>query len=167
MGSVPDLFADLTEPVIGSEGEEKGHRPQPLFIAVADFQPDPNQPRKEFDPEQIDNLVESIRKVGILQPLLLPETSATPPYQIIEGERRWLAAQSVGLEEVLVYVKRDLSSEEISLAQVIANANRTDLTDFELAIAIHALLDAQKLKKREVAVLINRSASVVFGFFAC
>jgi ParB family transcriptional regulator, chromosome partitioning protein len=160
-GSVLDLFADLTEPAIGAEGYERGHRPQPLLIALADIQPDPNQPRKEFDPEQIDNLAESIRKVGILQPLLLAETSATPPFRIIEGERRWLAAQRAGLLEVPAYVRHDLSSEEIALAQVIANANRTDLTDFELAQAIQTLLDTQRIKKKEVAVLINKSLSTV------
>jgi ParB/RepB/Spo0J family partition protein len=161
MGSVLDLFADLTEPAIGSEERKKGHPPQPLLIALTDIQPDPNQPRKEFDQEQIVNLAESIRKVGILQPLLLAETSATPRYQIIEGERRWRAAHLAGLLEVPAYVRRDLSNEEISLAQVIANANRSDLTDFELAMAIQTLLDTQKIKKKEVAVLINRSTFVV------
>jgi ParB family transcriptional regulator, chromosome partitioning protein len=161
MGSVLDLFADLTEPALGSEERKKGHPPQPFLIALTDIQPDPNQPRKEFDPEQIANLAESIRKVGILQPLLLAETSATPPFQIIEGERRWRAAHLAGLLEVPAYVKRDLSGEQISLAQVIANANRTDLTDFELALVIQTLLDTQRIKKKEVAVLINRSTFVV------
>jgi ParB family transcriptional regulator, chromosome partitioning protein len=161
MGSVLDLFADLTEPALGSEERKKGHPPQPLLIALTDIQPDPNQPRREFDPEQIANLAESIHKVGILQPLLLAETSATPRYQIIEGERRWRASHLAGLLEVPAYVKRDLSDEQISLAQVIANANRTDLTDFELALAIQVLLDTQKIKKKEVAVLINRSTFVV------
>jgi ParB family transcriptional regulator, chromosome partitioning protein len=161
MGSVLDLFADLTEPAIGSEERKKGHPPQPLLIALTDIQPDPNQPRKEFDPEQIANLAESIRKVGILQPLLLAETSTTPRYQIIEGERRWRAAHLAGLQQVPAYVRCDLSSEQISLAQVIANANRTDLTDFELAIAIQTLLDTQRIKKKEVAVLINKSLSTV------
>jgi ParB-like chromosome segregation protein Spo0J len=93
--------------------------------------------------------------------LLLAETSATPRYQIIEGERRWRAAHLAGLLEVPAYVKRDLSDEQISMAQVIANANRTDLTDFELAIAIQTLLDTQRIKKKEVAVLINKSLSTV------
>jgi ParB family transcriptional regulator, chromosome partitioning protein len=161
MGSVLDLFADLTEPAIGDAGKQHGQSAKPLMIALADIQPDPNQPRKEFDPDQIANLAESIRKVGILQPLLLAETSATPRYQIIEGERRWRAAHLAGLLEVPAYVKRDLSDEQISLAQVIANANRTDLTDFELALAIQTLLDTHRIKKKEVAVLINRSTFVV------
>lgn len=163
LGSVLDLLSDLTETVSvegdSASGEATETEVPTLLVAVEDIQPDPNQPRKEFDPDQLRNLANSIEKVGVLCPLLVSETGSIPPYQLIDGERRWLAAKLAGLKEVPAHVRTDLGGNE--MVQIIANANRTDLTDFELAQAIQRILDTRKLKKKEIAVLINRSPSVV------
>lgn len=135
--------------------------PTSLF-AISSICADVNQPRKKFDKDEINNLAESIKEVGVLQPLLLKSREGNSPYVIIDGERRWRAAKIAGLIEVPGYVRSDISENNTSLAQVIANSNRTDLTDFELAQSIRkALSENPKLKKKEIASLFNKKPSFV------
>ena len=136
-------------------------------ISVNSIRPDPNQPRKEFDEEQINNLAASIKEVGVLQPITLRETDEQIPYIILDGECRWRAAQKAGLEEIPGYLRNDITGNQVALSQIIANANRNDLTDIELARSIQAVLDNNpQLKKKDVAALFNRPNSFISRLIA-
>lgn len=136
------------------------------MAAVADIERDPNQPREEFDDADLDDLAVSAKRFGILQPIVLRLTNGQAPFTkkfvLIAGERRWLAAQRAGLAEVPYFLRDDLQGNDIFLAQVIENANRKDLTDFELAKAIRKCLDADSsLKQKDIAHYMNRSKATV------
>lgn len=136
-------------------------------IPIHSIRPDPNQPRKEFDDEQINNLAASIKEVGVLQPITLRETDEEIPYIILDGECRWRAAQKVGLEEIPGFLRNDLTGNQVALSQIIANANRNDLTDVELARSIQTALDNNpQLKKKDIAALFNRPNSFISRLLA-
>ena len=135
-----------------------------LKVPVSDIEPDPDQPRKVFTDENIDNLAAAIKTVGILQPILVEATGKIPPYKIVDGERRWRAAQRAGLTEVPVFVRGQ--GDHRQLAQAIANANRKDLTDYETAQMIQRLLDAsgdpkRKGARKEIAELLDMTSAQV------
>lgn len=143
-----------------------------LRVARTDVVPDPDQHRKVFTDANLDNMAASLRKVGFLQPLLVEKTGGTPPYKLVDGERRWRAAERAGLTEVPVFVREQ--GKDRRLAQAIANANRQGLTDAETALQIQDLLDASKaedpkgkgLKKSEIAELLDYSSAQVSQFLA-
>lgn len=131
-------------------------------VALDDIAPDPNQPRRVFDDEKLDNLAESIKDSGILQPLLVRRSGSIPPYFIISGERRWRAAKMAGLKEVPVFVRDDLASndEQRMYAQLIENQNREGLSDYEVAKAIQGMIDKSENPKQfglkaSIAKLLN------------
>lgn len=146
---------------------------QGLVVPLADIVPDPSQPRKAFDQERLEDLAESIREVGIIEPLVVSPTGAVPPYMLVAGERRWRAAAIAGLEDVPVHVRTDddTSASRRSLVQLIENANREDLTDLEMARSIQALIDAEtnasgksRGVKTRIAKLLGRPPAAISRF---
>lgn len=144
---------------IGKAESEDGS----IKVAVGDIEPDPEQPRTDFEAERIENLAASIGQYGVLQPLTVLRTGAIPPYRIIAGERRWRAAQLAGLAEVPVFVRDDLGEdlEKLAVAQLIENTNRADLSDYELAKAIQLRIvtspDPNRLGlKTDIARMLDR-----------
>ena len=101
-------------------------------LPVADLRPAAFQPRRHFDAQALADLADSIRKQGVLQPLLV--RPAPDGHEIIAGERRWRAAQQAGLTEVPVYV-RDLTDEQATRAALMENLHREDLNQYEEAAA--------------------------------
>lgn len=141
--------------------------PIAINISIKSIRPDPNQPRKEFDEEKLNNIAASIKEVGILQPITLRETNEEIPYIILDGECRWRAAQKAGLEEIPGFLRNDLTGDQVALSQIIANANRNDLTDIEMAKSIQAVLNNNlQLKKKDVAALFNRPNSFISRLLA-
>lgn len=137
------------------------------FLPVGDLAPDPDQPRKNFDQDALDNLAAAIKSDGILQPLLVRESGGTPPYIITDGERRWRAAQAAGLEEVPCLIRNDIDASRLRFVQAMANVNRENLTDFELATVIQQQLDENpKLKQKNMAKLLGISESTVTRLLA-
>ena len=150
--TVVDFLSDLDEKITTA----------PTKFAITSIRPDPNQPRNEIDQEELNNLVQSIKEVGILQPLLLRETHENPPYEIIAGERRWRAAKLAGFTEVPGHIRNDLAGVNIFLAQVIENANRSDLSDLQIAKSIKKIEETfPKLKKKDIASLLNKKPSYI------
>lgn len=121
--------------------------------------PNPDQPRKVFDEESLKELAASISARGILQPLVVRETSPGR-YQIIAGERRWRAARLAGLEEAPVIVL-DLDDREAMLAGLIENIQRESLNPIDHARAIRTLLEALELTHAQLAEKLGVARSVV------
>jgi ParB family transcriptional regulator, chromosome partitioning protein len=135
-----------------------GTRRNTTLIRHEDISPDPAQPRKEFSTSALEHLAGTIRRQGILQPLLLrPDPADTERYLIISGERRWRAAQLAELEWLPAVVKADLDGLEISEVQLIENLERQNLSEFEETQAALKLLAARlALSERETKVLLSK-----------
>ena len=124
--------------------------------------PNPHQPRTVFDSDALDELAESIREHGIIQPLIVsrPETPGGAPYQLIAGERRLLASRRAGLEKVPVIVKEASPQGLLELA-LVENLQRQDLGPLEEAFAFKRLGDEFALTQDAIASRVGRSRSAV------
>jgi len=129
-----------------------------LKVRVSLVEPNRNQPRKEFDQAALEELADSIRKYGVLQPLLVKKTGKT--YQIIAGERRWRAAKLAGLTEVPV-IEKDLADGVAAEVALIENLQRENLNPVEEALAYRSLIDDFGLKQEEVAEKVSKNRSTV------
>ncbi len=148
-----DLGAALKKRVVIAErphiAETPGERamPQAKMLAVSRVKPNPDQPRKWFDPQALEELAASVRERGIMQPLVVRPVDVG--YAIVMGERRYRAAILAGLEEVPVIV-RDTTDEQAYLDALIENLQRANLTDEEEAEAYRGLL-GQGYSARRIA----------------
>lgn len=131
----------------------------PREIAVEYLQPGKYQPRKDMNPEALQELADSIRTQGILQPLLVRHL-AKNHYEIIAGERRWRAAQLARLEKVPVYV-REISDEAAIAMGLIENIQREDLNALEQAEALKRLADEFDLTHEEIARAVGKSRTSI------
>ena len=122
------------------------------------IQPNREQPRKKFDEDALQELSESIKQYGILQPLLVSDKKDY--YEIVAGERRWRAAKMAGLKEVPVVVK-EFSTQEIVEISLIENIQREDLNPVEEAMAYKRLIDEFHLKQDEIAERVSKSRTAV------
>ncbi len=127
-------------------------------LAINYLQPNPFQPRDKVKKEDIEDLVESIRIHGILEPLVVAETPAG--YQIIAGERRWRAAKVVGLDEVPVYIKKTSPQGMLEMA-IVENVQRYDLNPIERAQSFQRLQREFNLPTSEVAKRIGKSPAYI------
>lgn len=130
-----------------------------LKLRISDVEPKGDQPRKDFDPEALSQLADSIAANGVLQPILVRETRGGM-YQIIAGERRWRASKLAGLLEIpaIVMDADDLTTAQIAL---IENIQRKDLNPFEEAQAYRELIDGFGLTQEEVSSRLGKSRSAV------
>ncbi|ACX96496.1 ParB/RepB/Spo0J family partition protein [Halothiobacillus neapolitanus] len=115
---------------------------------------DPEQPRRLFDEEKLENLAASIRQMDLLQPILVREEAGL--IIMVDGERRWRAAKMAGLKDVPVVFSKQAQAR-VLLAQVVANENRENLMDIELAKVINTLKREYKITGRELGKLLNRN----------
>lgn len=122
------------------------------------IEPNSTQPRKQFDEESLQELADSIKEYGVLQPLLVQEKAGH--YEIIAGERRWRAAKLAGIKEVPVIIKK-LTEQEIMEISLIENIQREDLNPIEEALAYKRLLTEFNLKQDEVAERVSKSRTAV------
>ncbi|RIK46331.1 MAG: stage 0 sporulation protein J, partial [Chloroflexi bacterium] len=128
-------------------------------VATADIDalvPNPLQPRTRWDESQLEELTESVRAHGIIQPIVVTHRGGARPYQIIAGERRWRAAQRAGLSSVPVLVREATAAEALELA-LIENIQRADLNPIEEALAYRHLTDEFGLTQAQVAERVGRS----------
>jgi ParB family chromosome partitioning protein len=147
------LSALLGEEAAGSGGA----REAPIEM----IRPNPGQPRTHFAEAELAELADSIRRKGLLQPILVrPAMGAPGEYQIVAGERRWRAAQRAGLASVPVLV-RELSDVETLEAALIENLQRTDLNPLEEAKAYANLMELAALTQEQVAEAVGKSRSHV------
>jgi ParB family chromosome partitioning protein len=127
-------------------------------VDVEDLRPNPLQPRQDFDEESITELARSIQEAGILQPLVVvPEGNH---YKIVVGERRWRAAQKIGLTKIPAIV-RQLSEKEQIEASLVENLQRKDLNPIEIAHAYQRLIQELKYTQEEVAEKVGKDRTSV------
>ena len=129
-----------------------------LTVRTAEITANPEQPRRRFDPDALDALAESIRRHGLLQPLVVRHEAHG--YQLIAGERRLRAAQRAGLEEVPVVVREATPPERLELA-LIENLQREDLTALEEAEAYRQLIEVYGLTQEEIAQRVGKSRPAI------
>ena len=144
-GREPDVTGPLAE-VIGARYEE---------IAVTAITPNPRQPRRSFDEDTLDELAESIRQVGLLQPVVV-RAVGSGRYELVMGERRWRAAQQAGLSEIGAIVKQTQDDDMLRDA-LIENLHRQQLDPLEEAAAYQQLLDDFGATHEELARKVGRS----------
>jgi ParB family chromosome partitioning protein len=144
-------------------GPEAGNDGRALVrqLPVSTIQANPHQPRTHFDDAALDELAESIRSHGIIQPLLVAQNPQRPDlFWLIAGERRWRAAQRAGLESVPAIV-RDATARELVELAIIENVQRADLHPLEEAAAYAALIDEHGMTQADVADRVGKSRPAV------
>lgn len=133
-------------------------RPAAFMINIEAIDPNPYQPRKEFAPEELAELTESIKKIGIIQPLTLRQNGER--YQIISGERRLRAARQAGLKEVPAYL-REVDTRLMRVMALVENIQRADLNAIEIAMGYQELLEAAECSHEELAEFVGKSRASV------
>lgn len=128
------------------------------YVKISLIEPNRNQPRKDFNEELLNELADSIRQFGVLQPLLVQKQGDY--YEIIAGERRWRAAQIAGIKEVPVIV-RDYTPQETVEIALIENVQREDLNPIEEAMAYQMLIKEFQLKQEDVAVRVSKNRATI------
>jgi ParB family chromosome partitioning protein len=131
-------------------------------IPLSAIEADPNQPRRSFDPEKLQELSDSIKLYGIISPILVRAGKLPGRYTIVSGERRYRAATLAGLGSIPAIVSQNEQEEGRTLAvQLVENLQRDDLSPLERAQAIGALRDAHNLSIRDIAEKLSISKSAV------
>jgi ParB/RepB/Spo0J family partition protein len=133
-------------------GVRAGDGGRPLEVRLDLIAPDPNQPRKNIEPSSLEALAETIRRYGVLQPIVIRKSDQAGQWVIEIGERRWRAAMLAGLKTIPAYEAKARQGRERAPMQVIENQHRAALTNSELAGAIEALT-AELVSVREIAII--------------
>ena len=129
-----------------------------IKIGITKLTPNPNQPRKNFIKEELENLASSIKEKGIIQPIIVRKHPTSDNYEIIAGERRWRAAQIAGLHDVPV-ITRDFSDTEVLEIALVENLQREDLNPVEEAKAYKILLEKLNYKQDQLSKTVGKSRS--------
>lgn len=130
-----------------------------IEVKITDIEPNKDQPRKSFNKEMLEELAESIKEHGLLQPIVV-KPLANGTYRIIAGERRWRASRIANLEKVPVIVK-DLSEQEVVEVALIENLQRQDLNPVEEALGYQTLINMYNLTQEEVSKRVGKSRAAV------
>ena len=131
-------------------------------IPLIQIEPNPNQPRRDFDHEALEELAASISQIGIIQPITLRQIDEQR-YQIIAGERRWRASQIAGLDSIPAYI-RTISDETIMEMALVENIQREDLNAIEIALAYEHLLDAEGMTQEKVSARVGKSRTAITNY---
>lgn len=131
-------------------------------INISQISPNPDQPRRDFDEEALEELARSIRELGIIQPLSLRKVGADQ-YQIIAGERRYRAAKLAGLSSVPAYI-RTANDTELTEMALIENIQREDLNAIEIALTFKKLIDHYNLTQERLSERIGKKRATVANF---
>ena len=154
-GGIDFLFADNYIENVAASATVDG----PQTLRISEIEPKADQPRKYFDETALQELADSISKHGLLQPIIVRESSGGF-YQIIAGERRWRASKMAGLLEVPVIIMQADALKAAEIA-IIENIQREDLNPYEEASAYHSLMTQYDLTQEQVAEKVGKSRSAV------
>ncbi len=149
------LMADVTQETDGRSQAEP-RRPD-MTVPIEKLKANPNQPRRTFQPEQLDELASSVKEKGIIQPLIVRSIGAGE-YEIVAGERRWRAAQMAQLHDIPVIV-RDFDDTEVLEVAIIENIQRADLNSVEEAAGYKQLMDRFGHTQEKLAEALGKSRS--------
>ena len=128
-------------------------------IPLEQIEPNPNQPRREFDEDALQELANSIVEIGIIQPITLRQVEDNK-FQIIAGERRWRASQLAGLQAIPAYI-RTIKDESIMELALVENIQREDLNAIEIALAYEHLLSAEGMTQERVSERVGKSRTAI------
>ncbi len=142
-----------------SEAKASEDKDKVINVSLDQIFPSPLQPRKTFKEEQLNELKESIREHGIIQPLIVRK-SADNRYELIAGERRWRASQLLGLATAPIFIREATDQEMLEMA-LIENLQRADLDAIEEARGYERLSSEFKLKQSEIATRVGKSRATV------
>jgi len=131
-------------------------------IAIAQIEPNPDQPRREFDQEALQELAESIKIMGIIAPITLRQVSQDR-YQIIAGERRWRASQIAGLTTIPAYI-RTVEDENVMEMALVENIQREDLNAIEIALAYQHLAETTGMTQAKISERVGKSRAAVTNY---
>lgn len=131
-------------------------------IQIDQIQANPNQPRREFDEESLQELAHSIREIGIVQPITLRQI-ADNKFQIVAGERRWRASQIAGLKAIPAYI-RTIDDETVMEMALVENIQREDLNAIEIALAYEHLMENSRMTQEKVAERVGKSRTAVANY---
>lgn len=130
------------------------------MLRLSEIEPNPDQPRKDFDQESLSQLAESIAAHGLIQPIVVRSTGSGEFYEIIAGERRWRASKMAGLTEVPVIIK-ELDDEKAAQISLIENVQREDLNPIEEAAAYRLLIEDYNMTQEALSRQIGKSRSAI------
>lgn len=148
----------IPEQIVKNKQEKSDNVSRETFIPISEIEPNKSQPRKRFDEDALQELADSIKQYGVIQPLILQKRDKF--YEVIAGERRWRAARMAGLKEVPAIIK-DYSPQEVVEIALIENIQREDLNPIEEAQTYHRLIQEFQLKQDEVAERVSKSRVAV------
>ena len=148
-----DIIDDDDNKVEIKDGEEVVHK-----IKIIEIEPNKNQPRRNFNNESIEELAESIKRYGVIQPIIV--TKKDNYYEIVAGERRWRASKKAGLEEIPCIVREDTERKNKEIA-LIENIQREDLNPIEKARSFRQLMDEYGMTQMELSETIGISRSAL------
>jgi len=143
---------------LGKNEEKQDNVSRETLININLIEPNKSQPRKNFDEDSLQELAESIKQFGVIQPLILQKRDNY--YEIIAGERRWRASRIAGLKEVPAIIKEYTDQEIVEIA-LIENIQREDLNPIEEAMAYQRLIQEFHLKQDEIADRVSKSRSTI------
>lgn len=150
------LGRGLSEIFMQNESEDQNST---VTLRISEIEPNKKQPRKDFEPESLNELSESISQHGVLQPLVVRPILGGG-YEIVAGERRFRAARMAGLTEVPVVIRELTDSQTMELA-LIENLQRENLSDLELANGYEMLMNEYDMTQEQIANTVNKSRSAV------
>ena len=130
------------------------------MMRLSEIEPNPDQPRRDFDPESLSQLAESIATHGLIQPIVVRSTGSGEFYEIIAGERRWRASKMAGLTEVPVIIM-ELDDQKAAQVAIIENVQREDLNAIEEAAAYRSLIEDYGMTQEELSRQIGKSRPAV------
>ncbi len=150
--------------IFGSEAIDVKLKPmsQMAEIEIADIIPNPAQPRKQFDEEALDELADSIRQLGVIQPVTIKKTD-DGKYVIISGERRWRAARRADLKTLPAYI-REVDDENLYAMSLVENIQRQDLNAIEIALGMQRLIDECHLTQDALSEKVGKKRSSVSNY---
>lgn len=131
-------------------------------ISIEQIEANPNQPRREFDEEALNELANSIREIGIIQPITLRQVDDNR-FQIIAGERRWRASQIAGLRAIPAYI-RTIKDENVMEMALVENIQREDLNAIEIALAYEHLLTNTGMTQEKVSERVGKSRTAISNY---
>ena len=131
-------------------------------VPVFKVKANPNQPRREFSPESLQELADSIRQIGIIQPITL-RLMEDDSYQIIAGERRWRAAQMAGLTTIPAYI-RTADDENMMQMALVENIQREDLNAIEIALAYQNLIEQYNLTQDKLSEKVGKNRATIANY---
>lgn len=131
-------------------------------VRMDDIRPNPNQPRRDFDDDSLQELANSIRQIGVIQPITLRDMG-NGTYVIIAGERRWRASQRVGLTTIPAYI-RTVDDENMMEMALVENIQRQDLTALEVALAYQNLIEQYNLTQEQLSERVGKNRATVTNY---